>query len=770
MHRRWIQRRVVGTAVAFALGGPVTAHSAPSPEPPAAEPAAEPEAVPKDEPKAEHTCKRPDGDTRFRVTLPKDAELDDLLHWMMSVSFQRFLWDPQLRGGKVNVLSPETVTLDEAHALFHSALHTMNLTVEPAGDALRIVEIADADSRNLPVYGPDNRAPDGDRWITQLVRITSGNAGEIAKALEGLKGKQGSIVLVGETLVLTDTGSNVRRLLGVLDQLDQADVAREKIYFYQLRHADPEETATTVRDVFGESSGAPTKSKTKTKEPSDDTAVSRVIVDGRTRTLVIVAPERDYPTVRKLIERLDVAVPGGTGRLRVIELKHADPEEIANVLMQIGSGAPAKGKDGKNTGAAPSPAALGQALAGEIRVTPDPASHSIVVLASQADFEAVREVVAVLDRERKQVYIEVYLLELDMKNNIDAGASGHFGKALGQDGEKGLGFVSSQTGSTSANSAVLDSTVLSGLAAGVLGPMIPGSNALFGRDIPAFGVLIQALQTREDVNIVSEPHIYTADNKEASLLVGKKVPTPTAVTASFGSAVQSIERVPVALSIKVKPHVNDDLTVTLDIELENGGTSGPPDPQFGITTTERKIVLDDVVARDGQPLVLGGLVQESDSEKVRQVPGLGSIPLLGWLFKSKRKEKSRSNLLMVLVPHILDSPEDARRIHQRRMAERLEFLERYSAFKRRDLESAVNYSKKSGLLSAVNVEAARMQDEADARGIAEAELERIDTSGELGDAPQRVEPSAPAEAPSPAPTQGPAPRPGPATMPRNGKP
>lgn len=752
-------------AIALALGGPVTAHGAPSPAPPADAPPASEPAPPMSKEIAEHTCKHTDRDARFRVTLPKDAELDDLLHWMMSVSCQEFIWDPALRGGKVNVLAPETVTLDEAHALFHSALHTMNLTVEPAGQALRIVEIADADSRNLPVYGPDGRAPDGDRWLTQLVRVDAGNAAEIAKVLDGLKSKSGSIAQVGETLVLTDTGSNVRRLLGVIEQLDAPEVAREKIYFYQLRYADVEETATTIRDVFGERQA---EAKTKAKDVrTEDAAVSRVIVDARTTTLVIVAEERDYAVVRKLIQRLDVPVPGGAGRLRVIELKHADPEEIANTLNQISSGtASSKGKDGKNT-APPGTPALGQSLSGEIRVTADVASHSLVVLASQADFEAVREVVGVLDRERKQVYIEVYLLELEMKNNVGAGASAHFGKNIPTaNGEQGLGFVSSQTGSTS--SAVLDSSILSGLAAGVLGPAIPGSGALtgLGNDIPAFGVLIQALQTRDDVNIVSEPHIYTADNKEAELLVGKKVPTPTGVTSAAGgfTPLQSIERVSVALAVKVKPHVNDDLTVTLDIELENGGTQGVPDPKFGITTTERKIKLDDVVARDGQPLVLGGLVQESDSEKVKQVPGLGSIPLLGWLFKSKQKEKVRTNLLMVLVPHILDSPDDARRIHQRRMAERMEFLERYTAFKRRDLETSINYGKKSGLLAAVNVEAERMQEEAAARGLAAAELERVDTSGELGDAPVRdatpVEAPAPAPEPTPRPAMPPSRKPG----------
>lgn len=227
MNRRRLWSSLV--AIAIAIGGPVTAHGAPPPEPPADGPASAdpvPPASSEAKPTPQHSCKRPDAGAQFRVTLPKDAELDDLVHWMMSVSCQKFLWDPAVRGGKVNVLWPETVSLDEAHALFHSALHTMGLTVEPAGASFRIVEIADADSRNLPVYGPDGRAPEGDRWVTQLVRVDSGNAGEIAKALEGLKGKQGSIAQVGETLVLTDSGSNVRRLLGALDQLDHADVAR----------------------------------------------------------------------------------------------------------------------------------------------------------------------------------------------------------------------------------------------------------------------------------------------------------------------------------------------------------------------------------------------------------------------------------------------------------------------------------------------------------------------------------------------------------------
>jgi general secretion pathway protein D len=158
-----------------------------------------------------------------------------------------------------------------------------------------------------------------------------------------------------------------------------------------------------------------------------------------------------------------------------------------------------------------------------------------------------------------------------------------------------------------------------------------------------------------------------------------------------------------------------------------------------VTTTKRRLKLDKVVGRDDQPIVLGGLVQEVERESVQQVPGIGSIPVLGWLFKRKTRSKSKVNLLMVLVPHILDTPDDARRIHERRMKERLEFLERETAFKRKDLSTNVNYRKKSGLLAEVNREASRMLIEDDEVRRAEAELAQEEITGEVGLSPQWYE-------------------------------
>jgi general secretion pathway protein D len=714
-----------------------------------------------------NVCRKQPRGSKFRITLPKEAELDDLVNWMMSVSCQKFIWDPKVRGGKVTILSPEAVTVEEAYAAFYAALQTMGLTVEPSGDYFKIVETADAKGKTLPVYGPGGRAPNNDRYVTQLYRVESGNTADIVTLLDKLKTKQGSVDQIGDLVILTDTGSSVRRLLKIVQQLDNPEVSAEKIFFFQLRYADPESIAETIREIFGEGEGKAAAKPAKNRGAKGGAApaaaaggepgFSRVIVDERSGTLIIVAQDGDYQVIRKLIEQLDVPLSGGAGRIHVVKLRNADPEEVANVLTQLGSGAQSKGKggaagrqgqQGAQAPAQPAPGAQpGETFSGDIRVTADPATRSLVILASQSDFEALRDVIEALDAERKQVYIEVYLLELNIEKTIEGGVGAHFGagfnvNAPGTSGQ-GVGFVANAP-TSKANSLVLSPSVLPGLAAGVLGPQIPGSGALtgLGQDIPAFGVIIQALQQDSDVNFVAEPHLYTADNQEASIEVGRNVPTPGAVSFNPGGGAgggftpfQSIQRQDVSLNVKVTPHVNDAKTVTLDIEMENNEIASEH-PTLGVTTTKRRLKLDKVVARDDQPVVLGGLVQEVERESVSQVPGLGQIPLLGWLFKSKRRSKSKVNLLMILVPHILETPDDARRIHKRRVDERLEFLERYTAFKRRDLDTNVNYRKKAGLLASINAEAVRMDDEQVARARAEIEMQRTEITGEIGLSPK----------------------------------
>ncbi len=681
-------------------------------------------------------CKRSPRGATFTVTLPRETELEDLVNWMMSISCQKFIWDRKVRSSKVTILSPEPVTLREAYAAFYAALETMGLTVEPSGDYFKIVETADAKTRTLPLYGEDRNAPSSDRFVTQIVRVKNGNTKEMADLLGKLKSKQGSIEVVGDTLIITDKGSSIRRLTRLIGELDRP-FAGEKIYFYQLQYADAEEVAELVQEIFGASNNSSSKSS---KSKSSGSKFNNVIVDDRSNTIIIVADASDYATIRRLIKKLDVKLPGGAGRMHVKRLRNADAKEVSQVLSTLAGAASGGGeKKGRNSTAANPSAAL---FSGEVKITPDPATRSLVIIASQKDFENLEPIIDELDSERTQLYIEVYLLEVSMGRNLSAGAGAHGGYAFGENGDT-VGIISSAPTADVSSLLLSPQSLASGLGGAIIGPREISAQALgTSQAVPVFGLVIQALQTNTDVNVISEPHIYAADNQEALIEVGRNVPTPGALSFSAGGSgqslvpLQSVERQDVTLRIKVKPYVNDEKTVTLDVEVEDRDIA-ERDPTLGVTTTKRRLKLDKIVGRDDHPVVLGGLIRERETETINQVPGLGSIPLLGWLFKRKIKTKEKVNFLMVMIPHILKSPDDVRRIHERRDRERREFMERYTNFKPHELPANVNWSKKSGLLSSIDRAGRTIEEENRRLLAAEEEMRAEDITGELGMSPRR---------------------------------
>ncbi len=690
-------------------------------------------------------CKKMGRKAKFTVTLPRETELDDLINWMMSITCQKFVLDRKVRSSKVTILSPEPVTVAEAYAAFYAALELMGLTVEPSGQYFKIVETSEAKNRSLPLYGDGSSAPGSDRFVTQLIRVKHGNPKEISDLLNSLKSKNGAVDTVGNLIILTDKGTSVRRLLRLVDELDRPGNG-EKIFFYQLQYASSTEVAEIIRDIFGQQ-GAAASSSGKGKKGSSAPAASgsRVLVDERTNTLIIVTSEAEYRMIRRLLEQLDVKLPGGGGRIHVKKLKNADADEVAQVLSNLATGAKAaadaKGsaKTG-NKGAAA--AASAELFSGDVKITPDKATRSLVIIASQADYQNLEQVIDDLDSERKQLYFEIYLMEVTIKRSITGGAGGHFGVPFDTAEGQALGLVSSAP-NAAVSSLLVSPDALTGLGAAIIGPLVPNSGTLLGigRDVPAFGMVIQALQTSEDVNVVSEPHMYAADNQEATIEVGRNVPTPGALSFNSGGGnslvpLQSVERQDVTLRIKVKPYINDERTVTMDVEIEDRDIAGQ-DPVLGVTTTKRRLKLDKIVGRDDQPMVLGGLIRDREGENIQQVPGLGSIPLLGWLFKRKQKTKEKVNLLIVMIPHILESPDDVRRIHARRDRERLDFIERETNFKKREIPRNVNFRKKAGVLATIDLEARRVEMEEDLLRKAEDEMRLEIITGEIGLSPAR---------------------------------
>jgi len=680
-------------------------------------------------------CDRPGRKQRFRITLKQDAELQDLVEWMMSVSCQKFIWDPKLRTKTVNIVAPEPVTMAEAYAAFHAALATIGATVEPAGDFYKIVESSQVAAAGFRVYGPGAEVPNDGRFVTKVWRPAPERQADTAALLSALKTESGQVETVGDVVLVTDTGQRIRALERLVDDLEQPEGPHRKIHLYGVRHADAETLAEVVRSVFDAgltaSSNAATPAKaqpsrtkkgkmavksaaaaTPTANATDD--APSISVDVRTGTILVVSTDATFAAVSRLLDELDIDGTEGRETLHVIELAHVDAEEVASVLTSLASGTATKGGKGES-----SKAVAGASISGAVKVTAHPATQTLIVNATALDFAALKKVIERIDHPRAQLYLEVYLLEVrtDLGRDLDVGA--HFGKQAAG----GVAYASSKPGDANA----LSPGVLDGLAAGLIGPTLSTSMFGFEGDIPAFGVTLQALETQEDIDIVAQPHLYAAENEQAIAEFGESVPVRTGSTITNNAAasvVDNISNEDVTLKLEVTPYVNDDETVSLDIILEDKQLGARDSETNNFRTLKRKLDLKKVLAHPGQPLVLGGLTREIDALTDGRVPGLGSIPLLGWLFRKRNRRKEKVSLLMVMVPHIIESPDDARRIHKRRMQERQEFIERYTAFKRRDTGSHINYRKTSGMLSAVSVAAARQAQDAEHAAEAAAELER----------------------------------------------
>lgn len=708
--------------------------------------AAEPPSLDSDDPAmAINRCKKWPANQRFTITIPREAELEKLVNWMMSISCQKFIWSAKVRGGKVTILSPVKVNLREAHAAFYAALQQMGLTVERAGDYYKIVESSEAKKLNLPVYGTTQRGPDNDRFITQLVRITTADPNEVYTVLNELKTKTGSVQRVGNLIILTDRGGTVRRLLDIVSELDEVG-GGQRIYFYQLEHAAAEEVAGILREVFKDSSaGGKGKNSSKvTKKVSGAgtdptmTRFNRVIVDERTGTLIVVAEAPHYPLIEKMISQLDVRLPGGGGRVRIKKLRYADAKDVAKTLQTLTS---SRGSSRSKKNSKSSPDDLSSLFDSDIKISPDESTRSLVIAANAAVYKELDKIIDAIDVPRRQVYFEAYLMETVVRKTFEVGAGGHFGKNIpSQNGTGDNLFLLRSSPSPELNSlSVAGAASLSGLTAGILGAGISGTGQLFGlpNDIPAFGAILEALQRNNDVNMMASPHMTIADNDEGLVEIGRRVPTPGALSFGGGGGgsslvpLKSISREDVTLRIKITPHVNDDSTITMDVEIEDRDIIST-DPELGVTTSKRKFALPNIMGYNDQPMVIGGLIRERDAKSTQQVPGLGDIPLIGWLFKRRSMEKEKVNLLVILVPHLVSTPDDVRRIHERRLDERKQFVKAMTRFKHKDLDSMVNYRSKSGLLARIDRVATRLEAEEMLLRQAEADLSQDKISRELG--------------------------------------
>jgi general secretion pathway protein D len=332
-----------------------------------------------------------------------------------------------------------------------------------------------------------------------------------------------------------------------------------------------------------------------------------------------------------------------------------------------------------------------------------------------------------LDRPRRQVFIEAVILDVSVDHTNQFNINYHGGAAPNVGG----GGDSLVYGGFNPLTSILlpSADNLQGLALGVRGPDIDGTTNLLGTGltVPAFGVVVNALATSSDANVLATPHIIATDNVPAEISVGQNIPLQTnlgglgsmgslaglaggqagsaasslGALSSFGFGGFAAPRQDVGTKIKVVPHINDSNEVRLELTeeiSEQGAASGA----LGVVSITKRTAETTVVVRDQQTVVIGGLMRDAVVSSESKVPVLGDLPLLGFLFRNSSNTKQKTNLLLILTPYIIRDQDDLRAIFERKMQERQEFLDRYFVFSdQKPYEPPKDFSRANGLVETI---------------------------------------------------------------------
>lgn len=609
-----------------------------------------------------------------------DVGITVVIDAISKLSGKNFIYDDRVRG-KVTIISPSPVTLSEAWAVFESVLKIKGFTAIPGpAGVFKIIPLRDAKESNIETVHDGRESANRDQYVTRMIPLYYIDATAIANTLKPLISKDAALVLYAptNTIILTDTKANIRRLLGILEALD-VETHKEELAVIKVLYADADTLGNQITSIYGGKAdgGKATatsarrdrssrrKSSTSSSGGGGFEAVQRaevrIITESRTNSLLVLASRAQIAEIRELVHKLDVPVIGG-GKIHVYYLKHADAQEMAKTLNDLVSGGAAASRGGGRTGSAGAkPQALRSVVTplseGAINLSADPATNSLVIQASKEAYETLIQVIEKLDVPRPQVLVEALIMEVDITDNFELGFN--FGYVL-------------------ANSEIDLELVGQGLISTIAGPLAAFGKSTIdseGDEGSTFTAQMQAAAQAGLINILSSPHILTSDNEEAEIRIGDNIPLVTSrVQAATGatdsglSSAVNIERRDIGVTLRVTPQISDGNTLRLKIFQEItevnealsavvAGGSADSTTDIGVALSNRRVE-NTVVVADGHTVVIGGLIGEVSSTTENKVPFFGDIPVLGWLFKSTQEKIRRVNLIIMLTPHIIRSPAD----------------------------------------------------------------------------------------------------------------
>ena len=590
-----------------------------------------------------------------------DVELSSIIRILSEMTGKNFIYDESLRG-KVTIIAPEKLNKDEALSLFVSALELKNFTMVSSGDSYKIIPSATVKTSNTRVLNKGEKARP-DEYIVRLIPLKYTPAQEAYAAIAPLISRNGQISVFGarNSLLVVDTAQNVEKVLSILASVDMV-AAKEDPEIIYLKNAKAEDIVERLRQEEQKRTGR----RANAQDPSSD---MNITFDSRLNAVILSDEIPDKGFYRRFIALLDVLAPESSNRINVYYLENAEAENLSKVLGDLTrqEGAP---------GAPPALKAATQEFTGRIVITPDKDTNALIIMASPSDYSNLMQVIRLLDRRPKQVFVEAMITEVKIDKAIELGTKFRL------TAEKGGSPVLIGGVGTVDESAF--QTILSGLAGlsiGGLGnfitvPVTHADGTVSNLTAPGFAALFSLSEFKDVVNVLSTPHILTSDNSDAEIMVGENVPFLSQLERGSSTTsqplLQSIERKDVGIRLKIKPKISEGDFVKLDIYQEISAIAPTTTAGASDLITTKRSADTTVVVKDRQTVVIGGLIQNKTVKDVTKVPILGDIPILGWLFKSSRDQNQKTNLLVFITPYIID---DFRDLDELRKVKEKEFEE-----------------------------------------------------------------------------------------------
>jgi len=553
------------------------------------------------------------------VTLAlENADIRDLINWAQSITHKNIIIHPNVKG-KITVLAGQSLNREEAYQVFLSALQVHGFAAIESEHTVKIVPDSQAKHSAIPVLSEDSNKDNNtegaqvkaEEVVVYIVKVNNIAASQLISLLRPLipQGAHLAAYPATNTLIVADRANNIDKILRIIERLDRVGVV--DIELLALQFSNAKEVVDVINRLIP-----------KPKGKAGEGQQLQLAVDERSNSVLVTGEPASRQQIRQLIKRLDQPL-AGEGNTQVFYLNYANAIELVPILESISGTVQQNRKDQGKAGS-------------QVSIQANESLNALVITAPPSVLSTIKAVIAKLDKRRAQVLVEAIIVEVneDLGNNFGV-------EWRTNNGDGGFaGFRSFQD--------------LAPLSAGSDGGISLGSGLSLGYfKAGKLRALINALATQANANVLSTPTIMALDNEEASILVGENVPFITGSEARDNDdPFQTIERKDVGISLKIKPRVNNDNSVTLDIEQSVESISKSDAVASDIITNKREIKTR-VLIENGEILVLGGLIRDELQETENKVPLLGDLPGIGRLFKSTSTTTVKRNLMVFIRPTIL---------------------------------------------------------------------------------------------------------------------